>query len=107
MELREYELMDAAEGRMWWYRALHVRLCDALAGVRGRVLDAGCGTGGLLVGAAANEASAVNDYFGRHCRGALSVTRAQNYVVTSASEAQTDTLSSRTGTAQNSNRRHY
>lgn len=65
------------------------------------------GTGGLLVGAAANEASAVNDYFGRHCRGALSVTRAQNYVVTSASEAQTDTLSSRTGTAQNSNRRHY
>ena len=53
MELREYELMDAAEGRMWWYRALHVRLCDALAGVRGRVLDAGCGTGGLLVALAA------------------------------------------------------
>ena len=33
---------------MWWYRALHARLADALAGVRGRVLDAGCGTGGLL-----------------------------------------------------------
>jgi SAM-dependent methyltransferase len=48
MEPHEYALMDAAEGRMWWYRALHVRLADALAGVRGRVLDAGCGTGGLL-----------------------------------------------------------
>ena len=48
MEPDEYELMDVAESRMWWYRALHRRLCDALAGVRGRVLDAGCGTGGLL-----------------------------------------------------------
>jgi SAM-dependent methyltransferase len=33
---------------MWWYRTLHARLGDALAGVQGRVLDAGCGTGGLL-----------------------------------------------------------
>ena len=49
MERREYTLMDAAEGRMWWYRALHDRLADALVGVRGRVLDAGCGTGGMLV----------------------------------------------------------
>jgi ubiquinone/menaquinone biosynthesis C-methylase UbiE len=48
MESREYELMDAAEDRMWWYRALHVRLIDELAAVRGRVLDAGCGTGGFL-----------------------------------------------------------
>ena len=48
MEPHEYALMDAAEGRMWWYRALHARLTDALAGVRGCVLDAGCGTGGLL-----------------------------------------------------------
>jgi SAM-dependent methyltransferase len=40
--------MDAVEGRMWWYRALHARLRDSLAGVQGRVLDAGCGTGGLL-----------------------------------------------------------
>jgi SAM-dependent methyltransferase len=40
--------MDAEEDRMWWYRALHARLLDALAGVEGRVLDAGCGTGGLL-----------------------------------------------------------
>jgi len=48
METQEYALMDAAEGRMWWYRALHARIVAALAGVRGRVLDAGCGTGGLL-----------------------------------------------------------
>ena len=44
----EYALMDAAEARMWWYCALHARLADALGGVAGRVLDAGCGTGGLL-----------------------------------------------------------
>jgi SAM-dependent methyltransferase len=48
METAEYALMDAAEDSMWWYRALHARLLDALDGVRGRVLDAGCGTGGLL-----------------------------------------------------------
>jgi SAM-dependent methyltransferase len=48
METAQYELMDAAEDRMWWYRALHARLRDALVGVRGPVLDAGCGTGGFL-----------------------------------------------------------
>jgi SAM-dependent methyltransferase len=48
MEPAEYALMDEAEGRMWWYRALHRRLLDALAGVQGDILDAGCGTGGFL-----------------------------------------------------------
>lgn len=48
MDPAEYALMDAAEDRMWWYRALHARLHDALDGISGRVLDAGCGTGGLL-----------------------------------------------------------
>jgi SAM-dependent methyltransferase len=48
MEPSEYALMDAEEDRMWWYRTLHTRLCDALAGTQGRVLDAGCGTGGFL-----------------------------------------------------------
>lgn len=33
---------------MWWYRALHARLCDALDHAQLRVLDAGCGTGGFL-----------------------------------------------------------
>ena len=49
MEPAEYELMDAVEDHMWWYRALHRRLLDALGGSQGSVLDAGCGTGGLLV----------------------------------------------------------
>ena len=51
MEPAEYDLMDAAEERMWWYRALHARVMDTLRrrpGPAGAVLDAGCGTGGLL-----------------------------------------------------------
>ncbi|HEY4043644.1 MAG TPA: class I SAM-dependent methyltransferase, partial [Rhodopila sp.] len=48
MEPTEYALMDAAEDRMWWYRALHSRLLDTLNGTHGRVLDSGCGTGGFL-----------------------------------------------------------
>jgi SAM-dependent methyltransferase len=48
MEPAEYTLMDQVEDSMWWYRALHVRLTDALAGIAGHVLDAGCGTGGFL-----------------------------------------------------------
>jgi len=52
MESPEYALMDAAEDGMWWYRALHARLLRALDGVRGEILDAGCGTGGFLRGLA-------------------------------------------------------
>jgi SAM-dependent methyltransferase len=48
MDAAEYQLMDETEGRMWWYRALHARLIDALADTHGTVLDAGCGTGGFL-----------------------------------------------------------
>lgn len=48
MDAEEYYLMDEAEDAMWWYRALHARLIANLAPVQGRVLDAGCGTGGLL-----------------------------------------------------------
>ena len=48
MEPVEYALMDEAEARMWWYRALHARLLRALEGISGPLLDAGCGTGGLL-----------------------------------------------------------
>ncbi|HQT78395.1 MAG TPA: class I SAM-dependent methyltransferase [Rhodopila sp.] len=48
MEAAEYDLMDEAEARMWWYHALHARLLHALHPVRGPVLDAGCGTGGFL-----------------------------------------------------------
>ncbi|MFC3126765.1 class I SAM-dependent methyltransferase [Pseudoroseomonas globiformis] len=47
----EYDLMDAAEERMWWYRALHARVGTALRTAQpppGPWLDLGCGTGGLL-----------------------------------------------------------
>jgi SAM-dependent methyltransferase len=52
MEPEEYARMAAVEDRMWWYRALHLRLLGALAdqsdASQGPILDAGCGTGGLL-----------------------------------------------------------
>ena len=47
MDEEEYRLMDEAENGMWWYRALHARLAHELRG-QTHVLDAGCGTGGLL-----------------------------------------------------------
>lgn len=55
VERTEYDLMDAAEDGMWWYRALHAEVLAALAAAAappgaapGRLLDAGCGTGGFL-----------------------------------------------------------
>jgi SAM-dependent methyltransferase len=51
VERAEYDLMDAAEDGMWWYRAAHARLLDMLRerpGAPGPLLDAGCGTGGFL-----------------------------------------------------------
>ena len=52
MEAAEYQLMDEAEDGLWWYRALHARVLDALDGpcrAGEPVLDAGCGTGGFLM----------------------------------------------------------
>jgi SAM-dependent methyltransferase len=53
VERREYERLAAVEERMWWFRALHDNLAAALAGAAAAplrtVLDAGCGTGGLLL----------------------------------------------------------
>jgi SAM-dependent methyltransferase len=52
MEAREYEKMAEVEDRMWWYRALHHNLLLAIERFlnipAARILDAGCGTGGLL-----------------------------------------------------------
>ena len=54
MERAEYERMHEVEDRMWWYRGLRALaaqlLVRALPGSRGDgpVLDAGCGTGGML-----------------------------------------------------------
>ena len=56
MDRIEYALMDAAEAGMWWYRALHARVIEALAAAPpGPLLDAGCGTGGLLTRLAAEQ----------------------------------------------------
>jgi SAM-dependent methyltransferase len=57
MEPAEYARMDALESRMWWYRALHARLLDAIAQQNdsGPILDAGCGTGGLLAALSASR----------------------------------------------------
>ncbi len=52
MEVAEYRKMAAVEDAMWYYRALHRNVGTALARAglppRAAVLDAGCGTGGLL-----------------------------------------------------------
>jgi SAM-dependent methyltransferase len=54
VERAEYERMHAVEDRMWWYRGLRTlvvqELSRALNGREGagQVLDAGCGTGGML-----------------------------------------------------------
>jgi SAM-dependent methyltransferase len=50
----EYERMHAVEDRMWWYRGLRALAAQELAralarlSASGPVLDAGCGTGGML-----------------------------------------------------------
>lgn len=49
----EYEKMFELEGRLWWYRILHEHVEIAVdQRARGRhdirILDAGCGTGGML-----------------------------------------------------------
>lgn len=53
MKTEEFHKMAAVEDTMWYYRALHgivgAELATALGGKPGAaVLDAGCGTGGLL-----------------------------------------------------------
>jgi SAM-dependent methyltransferase len=51
MQPAEYRKMAEVEDAMWYYRALHRHVTRSLAGqvaATARVLDAGCGTGGLL-----------------------------------------------------------
>jgi SAM-dependent methyltransferase len=53
VERIEYERMHAVEDRMWWYRGLRALAGQELAralrdAAAGPVLDAGCGTGGML-----------------------------------------------------------
>lgn len=58
LERAEYEKLDLAEDRMWWFAALHANLLLlyrrlAAPTTTAPVLDAGCGTGGLLARIAA------------------------------------------------------
>ncbi|MFV1994962.1 MAG: class I SAM-dependent methyltransferase [Verrucomicrobiales bacterium] len=52
MDLAEYAKMAAVEDSMWWYRALHRNMLSMLrrfgSEAGAEILDAGCGTGGLL-----------------------------------------------------------
>jgi len=54
MERAEYQRLAALDRRLWWFQGLHAEMAGALArhdpwSADDRVLDAGCGTGGLLV----------------------------------------------------------
>jgi len=55
---QEYEKMAAVEGALWWYRALHRLVLDAIrdhaSTASPRIVDAGCGTGGLATFLRAN-----------------------------------------------------
>ena len=51
MESVEYTLMQEVEETMWWYHGLHANILNTLARYApnaGSLLDAGCGTGGML-----------------------------------------------------------
>src|SRR3954467_3745420 len=54
VERIEYERMHAVEDRMWWYRGLRALVVQEIAralarrSLSGPLLDAGCGTGGML-----------------------------------------------------------
>ena len=53
MKPSEYDKLDRAEDRMWWFAAMHANLLaaaqrSAIDGPRLPILDAGCGTGGFL-----------------------------------------------------------
>lgn len=52
MQLDEYRKLAEVEDRMWYFQALNHRMLrplrHGLAGRAARILDAGCGTGGLL-----------------------------------------------------------
>ena len=51
MQPDEYRKMAGVEDAMWYYRALHRHVGRSLGAAlpaAARVLDAGCGTGGLL-----------------------------------------------------------
>ena len=51
MQAAEYHTLRHMEDRHWWYSVLHGLVLDELNGMRAeptRLLDAGCGTGGMM-----------------------------------------------------------
>ena len=54
MERSEYAKLNEVEDEMWWFRGIHANLMTAFNRRAGEmptvhaILDAGCGTGGLL-----------------------------------------------------------
>ena len=47
----EYDAMAKCEKELWWYRCLHdltLKTINQVAGKHATILDAGCGTGGML-----------------------------------------------------------
>ncbi|AOW11766.1 hypothetical protein LPB72_19985 [Hydrogenophaga crassostreae] len=75
----EYDRMAECEQNLWWYRALHERTANAVrrhfkAGKAVRILDAGCGTGGLMLhlqqlGFGSVEGFDLSDRAVTYCRG--------------------------------------
>lgn len=63
----EYQAMFEVEDRMWWYKTLHDRVIHELKSGSPdyrnlRVLDAGCGTGGLLTRLRAEGVNAIEGF---------------------------------------------
>lgn len=62
MEGAEYDTLRALEDHFWWYRALHALIAREVSAIRRTragslsLLDAGCGTGGMLSRIASLEA---------------------------------------------------
>src|SRR5213078_3575066 len=50
MKPHEHDIMRAVEDRYWWYQALRQHVVDSIEpdGPQFSLLDAGCGTGGML-----------------------------------------------------------
>jgi SAM-dependent methyltransferase len=64
MDPAEYDKLDRLEDRMWWFAAMHSNLLSlarrfGCSPTATRVLDAGCGTGGLLARLAADRTAAM------------------------------------------------